>query len=308
MGKIMVTGAAGFIGRHCVVAALARGHSVVAVVRREAAFPAGVEVVVADLNDVQELPAVDAVIHAAASLAGDGTEMARDTIAATKGLIDALQGRVRIVLVSSIAVYDTLSLAVGDVLDETIAVEAKPEQRDGYCRAKLAQEALVMASGQDGFLIRVGAVYGKGRLWNGHLGLAMGPMLLGVGTRGEVPLCYVENCAQALVMATETPVNGVGYLNLVDDDLPDRGAYVQALQSGGWPRFVLPFSWRILQVMAALFGWLPGMPGLLRPAILHARMKPLRYANARLKRRFGWQSNVSFAEAMERSVNRGPHG
>lgn len=308
MGKIMITGAAGFIGRHCVTAALARGHSVVAVVRQETVFEDGVEVIVADLNDVQELPVVDAVIHAAASLAGDAAEMGRDTVAATKGLIEALRGRVRFVLVSSIAVYDTLSVAAGDVLDETTPIESKPQNRDGYCRAKLAQEAVVLASGQDGLLIRVGAVYGKGRLWNGHLGQAIGPVLLRIGARGEVPICYVENCAEALVMAAETPMNGIGYLNLVDDDLPDRAAYVRALQAGGWPRIVLPISWRILQGVAGMIGWVPGLPGLLRTAILHARMKPLCYTNARLKQRFGWRSKVSFEEAMLRSFSRGPHG
>jgi len=301
MGKIMITGAAGFIGRHCVTAALMRGHSVVAVVRQKTVFPDGVRVIVADLNDVQELPTVDVVIHAAASLAGDKAEMERDTVAATKGLIAALHGRAHFVLVSSISVYDTLSLAVGDVLDETTPIESKPQNRDGYCRSKLAQEAVLKVSGLTGFIIRVGAVYGKGRLWNGHLGQAIGPLLLRMGTAGEVPLCYVENCAESLVMAAETPSNGLEYLNLIDEDLPDRGAYVKALKASGWPQFIVPFSWRILQAIAALFGQFSGAPGLLRPAILHARMKPLHYSNMRLKQRLGWQSTVDFTEAMLRS-------
>lgn len=314
MGKIMITGAGGFIGHHCVATARAQGHQVVAVVRQDTdlwADDGGVETLIADLADCPPLPVVDAVIHAAASLAGTPAQMQRDTVAATAGLIAGLSAQEQpplLVLVGSIAVYDTMALSPHDVLDETTPVEANPERRDCYCRAKLEQEALVHDSGLNGFILRVGAVFGPDRLWNSHLGLAFGGVLLRLGRRGQIPLSYVENTAQALVAATQTPVHGVEILNLVDDDLPSRKEYVHAMQASGWPRFVLPVNWRLFAVFASFVGAFPWAPGLLRPAICRARLMPLRYANSRLKLRLDLPPDVPFAEAMLRSVTRGQNG
>jgi hypothetical protein len=44
------------------------------------------------------------------------------------------------------------------------------------------------------------------------------------------------------------------------------------------------------------------MPGLLRPAIIRSRMKPVVYSNARLHERLDWQSSLSFEDAMQRCV------
>jgi nucleoside-diphosphate-sugar epimerase len=311
MGKIMITGAGGYIGRHCVATARARGHQVVALLRRDTGLWAddtGVETLVADLAAPPPLPEVDAVIHAAASLAGSPAQMQRDTLAATAALLEQLQQQTKppqLVLVSSIAVYDTMALSPHDVLNETTPTETVPARRDCYCRAKLEQERLLRGSGLNGFILRVGAVFGPDRLWNGHLGLTFGGVLLRLGRRGKIPLSYVENTALALVVAAETPVHGIETLNVVDDDLPDRATYVRAIQASGWPRIVLPVNWRLFAVFASFVGAFPWAPGLLRPAICRARLMPLDYANTRLKTELDLPPPVPFAKAISRSVNRG---
>ena len=152
---------------------------------------------------------VDAVIHAAAAMSGDEARMQRDTVTATEKTMQAVaKAKVaRVVLVSSLSVYGTGALRAGALVDEDTPLERCPALRDAYCRAKLAQEIAALdgarASGTDLCILRAGAVWGPGRLWNAHLGLALGPVLLRLGKDGQIPLIHVETCAEALVRAAE---------------------------------------------------------------------------------------------------------
>lgn len=298
---ILITGAAGYLGGAVARAALARGHAVRAVVRSGTA-PDGVETV---RNDLADLPAaafegVASVIHCAASLSGDAAAQARDTVAATDRLTGlAARARVaRMVLAGSMAVYSG-ALPPGSTVTEDSPLEPFPEGRDAYLRARLAQEAAARAHrGAMGlWILRLGAVWGPGRLWNAHLGIPLGPVLIRIGAGGEVPLVHVDHAALAMVLAAETAPDGVEVLNILDDDRPDRRSYVAALRrGGGWPRIVLPLPLGLFGAAARL--GLPG-PGLLRGPTLAARMRPLRYANAAARARLGWQPRHGFAEAME---------
>lgn len=319
---IMITGAAGFIGGHCVNLARKRGHKVIAVMRSQAPISADwrndpmVEVLIADLAGapnaklVKAVVKVQAIIHAAASLTGNETQQARDTVMATHGLLRAMDAMPRqerkLILVSSMTVYNVASLQEGSVLDEDTQIEKAPDTRDAYCRNKLMQEAITLQAAQsnklDLFIMRPGAVFGAGRLWNGHLGHALGPILLRLGSKGQVPVSHVTHCAKALVLAAESPVSGVEVINVVDDDLPSRKAYIHTLQKAGWPRIIIPVPWRFLAGLGALCTRIPNLPGLLRPAILKSRIMPLCYSNEKLKQRLGWQADISFYEAMQQSI------
>lgn len=329
MGKIiMITGAAGFIGRHCVKCARERGHTVIAVVRSEVGVLANwqsdpmIEVIVSDLAKDANPQLADAakraetIIHVAASLAGDDAQQARDTVLATKTLLRTMEAMPRqnrkLILVSSIAVYDTAGLQENAVLDESTPIETNLDKRDTYCRNKILQEtAALQAAGSnklDLFIMRPGAVFGPGRLWNAHLGHALGPILLRMGSKGQVPVSHVTHCAKALVLAAETPLSGVEIINVLDDDLPDRKTYIQVLRTTGWPRIVIPMSWRLLVGLGNICVRIPNMPGLLRPAIIKSRMMPLRYSNTKLKKQLGWQADIPFEKAMKRAIlaeNRG---
>ena len=138
MGEItiLVTGAAGFLGRHAVAAARARGHRVRALVRGES-VPEGwrkdtmISVVLTDLAVASPaldaaLDGVDAVIHAAASLGGDKAVQNRDTLLATETLLAAMvrtRPAPRLVLVSSISVYSAMFIAEGSRVDENTPLE-----------------------------------------------------------------------------------------------------------------------------------------------------------------------------------------
>lgn len=270
---LLVTGAGGFVGRHVVADAQARGHHVIAVTRRDIDLSA-----TGAADALRPLVArSDAVIHCAASMSGAHDN---DTIKATQSLLSAMQGQsARLVLVSSIAVYDPTMLRPGSTVDETSQVEETATARDSYTCAKRQQETLASAARPDLWILRPGAVYGPGRLWNAHIGHGIGPVLLRMERGGQLPICHIIRCAEALVSAAERPPQGAQILNIVDDDLPDRDRFIAALRPSGWPRVVLPLNWRLLMPLAKLIRLLRlPAPGVLRPAVLKGRMMPLNYS------------------------------
>ena len=186
--KLLITGASGFVGRHVVGEALERGHRVWAIVRpgsdlRNVAWAehAGVTVAPLDLRQpagLEELIAeVDAVVHLAAVMRGDIEAQRTGTVATTENLLKAMAETVgrRLVLVSSLSVYDYRRIAAFTELDEGSPIEEHPEEREAYCWAKLLQEDLVRRYGREHDLaitiLRLGVVIGPDRTWTDQLGL-----------------------------------------------------------------------------------------------------------------------------------------
>jgi nucleoside-diphosphate-sugar epimerase len=316
MGVIVVTGAGGYLGRYTVAAARARGHEVRAVLRSERPVPetwqtdAKIVSLTCDLaqGDItQVLTGADAVIHAAASLTGDEAMHAVDTIAATERLVEAIAAadpRPQAVLASSLSVYS--GLGPKRLVDEATPLESSPVRRDAYTRAKLAQEEIFRQAGNC-WLVRLGAIYGPGRLWNGHLGPRLGPLLIRIGNGGEIPLVQVARAAEALILAAETRPNGPEPVNVVDDELPDRARFLKALGAAR-PRFSLPIPYGFMVFLARLAALLPGRkPGLLRLEVLAARMRPQRYTNKRAKDRLRWQAGTGFEAAMKAALREDGH-
>lgn len=292
--SLVVTGAAGFLGRAVCAEAAARGHRPRGVVRR----PGQGGDAVCDLAEGVPpalLAGADAVIHCAGALAGDAARMERDTVAATRALMAAARAAgVPVVLAGSMAVY---AGRPGAVIDEDSPLEPEPEARDAYTRAKLAQEAVARAAGVPLRIMRLGALWGPGRLWNAHLGPRLGPVLFLVG-RGPIPLAHVSHAASALLSAAEGRWEGTEVINVLDDDLPDARRFLAALPDP--PRLVLPLPFALLDRAAGLLAPLGAggrLPGLLRRPVLHARMAPRRYSTARLHA-LGWRPRLDFAQGM----------
>lgn len=312
MGLIAITGARGFLGRATIHAALRAGHDVIALTRKPSGtpLPEEVEEIPLDLADpnaplADALAGCDAVIHAASAMSGDAALWRRDTVQATANLLSALkhvEPRPRLVLVSSIAVYD----ATAPRIDEDTPLEARPATRDGYTRSKLAQEALLDGYDGDVWIARPGAIFGPGRIWNAHVGPRLGPLLIRLGNRGEIPLVGLATTASALVTMAETrPPEQVRPVNLVAGDLPDRRRFLAALGRAR-PRVILPLPWRVLMLPARLLSLLPGLgrylPGLLRPRVLAFRMAPKSYSAERARSELNWADDQPFENAVRAAL------
>lgn len=329
--RILITGASGFVGSEVVRQARRRGHRVVALIRPAGRVPDGfgddedLELARLDLRSsdglVDALDGVDSVIHLAAAKAGDLSSQFAGTVVATEHLLAAMgQAGVRdLVAISTFSVYDYGSLASGALLDEQSPIDTAPARRDEYARTKLVQETLYRHFGElpdhRVAILRPGMIYGADNLWHALLGTGLGPAFLRIGARATLPLTYVENCAEAMVLAAEvlaeadSPLDGET-INIVDDDLPTQAAYVAAVQARTTIPPTITVPWPLVRAGAGLLGainrrWLDGrakFPGIAVAERLDARFKPLRYTNDKAKRLLGWTPRHSLDEAIERSL------
>lgn len=324
--KLLVTGANGFLGRHVVAEALRRGHVVRAMVRsvNDAARNGwvgrpNVEWVKADLRSrrglVDAVTGCDAVLHLAAAKSGDMYAQYAGTVVATENLLAAMtESKVRrIVAISSMAVYDYLHMKSGSVVDEDSTLDVACVDRDEYAHTKLVQEKLIRdhaaGHGWDFTVLRPGVIYGRDNLWSARLGMQGRRVWLRIGARAQVPLTYVENCAEAVVLSAEKDEARGQTLHVIDDNPPTQRQYISMLRSRTAPRpYLLPIAWPIMRTLAGLAGVTNRLvfrgrakvPGILVRARLHARSKPLKYPNCKIKQVLGWTPRYSLADALDR--------
>jgi 2-alkyl-3-oxoalkanoate reductase len=328
--KILITGASGFLGQYVVAQALRQGYQVAAVVRpqtKAASLPwhehPNLDLVRLDLRQsrgiVEALTGIDAVIHLAAAKAGDFYAQFAGTVIATENLLTAMpQANVtRLIAISTFSVYDYLKLRSGQWLDETSPIEAKPKNRDEYAQTKLLQEALYRsfseAPSHEVTILRPGMIYGRNNLWHALIGAELGKTRwLKVGGRGILPLTYVENCAEAIVQAIAATAAIGETINLVDDNLPTQHCYTEKILAvTPEPPKLTSISWWGMQSIANTAWWvnqqfLGGqgrLPGILVPAKIHARFKPLRYRNSKAKQLLDWHPRYSLDQAIARSTS-----
>lgn len=324
--RIFVTGAGGFLGTAVVSAAQSCGHEVRALIRdpRRWNGPSddSVELVAGDLRHpdrwVDALDGVDAVIHLAATKGGDLHSQFSGTVVGTERLLDAMERRPprRLVHVSTFSVYDYEALRDGAPLDESSPLEHDPSRRDEYAQTKLVQERLVRdrsaGAAWDLVVVRPGAVWGPGELWDGGGLMGLGPALtLVVAPRAPLKLTYVDNCADALVAAATVPGAAAHTIDIVDDDPPDARTFSAALRKAGLPvrrPVAVPYSVmhgfaRALEaVNRSTLDGRAKLPGVFEPAKLAARAKPLKYPNRVAHDVLGWSPAVSVSEGIRRCV------
>lgn len=332
--KVLITGASGFVGKYIVAAALRAEHQVRAVIRPmtdETAFAwhthPNLELVRCDLrqrNGLREaLEGIDTVIHLAATKGGDFYERFAGTVIGTENLLLAMQDTMQatamphLVVTSTFSVYDYQKLPPQTVLDETAPLIRNPLDRDAYAQTKLIQEEMIREFARDYAapvtIIRPGMIYGREALWHALLGAELSENnWLRIGGKATLPITYVENCVEAIVKAV-TSEKAIGQtVNIVDDHLPTQNRYIDGLlayeQS---PPKLIPVNWLLMQGSANL-AWfvnkrlLKGqarLPGILIPAQLQARFRPLQFSNTRARELLDWTPRYSFEDALKRSYS-----
>lgn len=157
--KILVTGGSGFLGARLIPKLVDDGHQVFALARSKSSTDTvrslGATPVQGDLDSPEELalPAVDAVVHAAAlfRFAGPRAPYFRANVVGTQALLKAARraGAATFVYISAAAlVMDDSGTPLRNV-DE--AAPTHPESFSGYIASKSQGEAAVLAANQPGF-------------------------------------------------------------------------------------------------------------------------------------------------------------
>jgi 2-alkyl-3-oxoalkanoate reductase len=330
--KLLITGAGGFLGRYVVAEALHRGHAVRAMLRggaKDDQLPwinhPNLQIVRADLRSrrglADAITGVDAVVHLAASKSGDLYTQYAGTVVASENLLAAMDeaGVRKIVLISSFSVYAYQQIASFSVLDENSPIEKDAFERDEYAHTKLVQERLVREHASRNnwsfVILRPGVIFGKDNLYTARLGMQAGRVLLRMGALARMPLTYVENCAQAIVLAAESESASGQTLNIVDDQMPSQRRYCSLIRKHLSPRpLIVPIPFVVMRLLAGLavttnkmlFGGRAKIPGIFVPAKLEARCRPLRFSNAKIKQVLGWSPKYGLMEALQRSTADSP--
>jgi nucleoside-diphosphate-sugar epimerase len=189
-------------------------------------------------------------------------------------------------------------------------LEDAPQERfDAYGFGKLKQEELVKEYGKKYkfpyVIVRPGYVFGPGKTeLNRRVGVNAFGFFVQVDGSHFLPLTFVDNCAEAIVLAgVKANVDGEIF-NVVDDELPTGGQFLKAykkrvksFRSIRIPYFV---GYGLCSIWEKYSKWSKGQlfPVFNRRRCV-AEWKRNRYSNQRLKDRLGWKPRVPMQQAME---------
>jgi len=326
---VLVTGANGFIGSKVVKGLLARGFQRIRCFTRSSngrleAFAemegvgSRLEILTGNLLSQQDCTDatknVKVIFHLAA---GRGEKSFPDafmnSVVTTRNLLEAAatnQCLKRFVNVSSFSVYSNQRKEFGQLLEESSPIEQSPALRgEAYCFAKVEQEQIVLeyarTRGVPYAIVRPGQVYGPGNEGiTGRVGIGTFGIFLHLGGGNQLPLTYVDNCADAIILAGIKPGAENQIFNVVDDDLLSsrkflrlykknvssfRSLYIPHLVS-----YVLCYLWEKYSARSQ-----EQLPPVFNRRRWHAYWKSTTYSNKKLKKCLGWQPNVRTEDGLK---------
>lgn len=326
---VLVTGAAGFIGAkvvqvlleygcgniRCFVRPSSRLDRLQGILRSQQGS-SRVEIVSGDLLSPEDcanaVAGVSVIHHLAASFDKSFENTFRNSVETTRNLLEAFakvrQPR-RFVHVSSFAVYSNFRMPRHAVLDEASPLEDSPRERhDAYAFGKLKQEEVVRelgrAHGLPFVVLRPGTVFGPGkRELTGRIGTWVGPVYLHVGGGNLLPLTYVDNCADAIVLAgMRLGIEGEVF-NVVDDELLTSRQFLRAYRRRVGGFFCVPFPYVAAYGLCSVCEFCrkgsARVPATFNRRHCAAEWKGNRFSNRKLHDGLGWKPRVPMKDAME---------
>lgn len=329
--RILVTGATGFVGPRVVGCLLDRGFRNLVCFARPSSdlarieassncrpLGARVEVLKGNLLSREDCEAackdVAVIFHLAA---GTGEKSFPDAFmnsaVTTRNLLDASLHCARLrrfVLVSSFAVYSNRQKS--RLLEESCPIEEHPELRgEAYCFAKVRQEQILTEYGRSFgvpyVVVRPGSVYGPGKDGIiGRVGIGAFGIFVHLGGSNTIPLTYVDNCAEAIVLAGLVKGVESEVFNVVDDDLPSSREFLRLYKEnvGHFKAVYLPHaaSHALCYLWEKYSQWSNGqLPPIFTRRRWYAYWRKTRYSNQKLKARLGWTPKMPTAEGLRQS-------
>jgi nucleoside-diphosphate-sugar epimerase len=154
-------------------------------------------------------------------------------------------------------------------------------------------------------MVRPGYVFGPGKTAvTGRVGIDSFGRFLHLGGSNQIPLTYLDNCAEAIVLAgLKRGVEGEVF-NVVDDNLPSSRGFLRLYKRNVRPiksvylphsvSYILCYLWERYAV------WSEGqLPPVYNRKRWHANWRKTRYSNQKLKTQLGWTPKVTMAEGLK---------
>lgn len=253
------------------------------------------------------------IYHLAAGVEKSFPGCVLNSVVTTRNLLDAtLKGNAlkRFVNISSMGVYSNEKIERGGVLDESCEMDRRIlDRHEPYAYAKAKQDDLLMEYGRKYkipyVILRPGAVFGPGKKnITSRVGIDTFGIFLHLGGGIQIPFTFVDNCAEAIVLAgLKKGVDGEIF-NIVDDDLPSSLGFLRAFKKNARQfRSIYvpyPFFYAFSYLWEKYSIWSKGQ---LPPAFNRNRCRTYykgnRYPNEKNKRLLGWVPRVPIKEAMK---------
>lgn len=327
---ILVTGANGYIGTRVVSTLLAYGFKHVRCLTRAASnasrlenlakdfVGARLEVVKGNLLSREDClrvaDGVAVIYHLAAGVEKSFPGCFLNSVVTTRNLLEAVikeKTLKRFVNISSIAVYSNEKIPRGGLLDESCEVDTKFVERfEPYTYGKAKQDEIVLEYAQKYKLpyviVRPSVVFGPGKAKiTDRIGSSTFGVFLHLGLNNRIPLTYVDNCAEAIVLAgLKKGIEGQSFI-IVDDDLP-RSREFLSLYKRNVRRFLsIPIPYPIWFSFCYLWEryskWSEGqLPPVFNRRACSVYWKGNKFSNSKAKELLGWRPRVPMQEGLER--------
>jgi nucleoside-diphosphate-sugar epimerase len=255
------------------------------------------------------------IFHLAAGIEKTFPGCFMNSVITTRNLLESTLGGKnirRFLNVSSFAVYSNMNMRRRAMLDETCEVESKfMERYDAYCFGKVKQDEIVMEYGKQYnipyVIVRPGVVYGPGARGSIHSRVGIGTfgVFLHLGGSNSLPLTYVDNCADAIVLAgLKKGIDGEIF-NIVDDNLPTSRKFLRLYKKNVKHFRSIYVPYRIFYLFCYLWEkyskWSVGqLPPAFNRRKCAAEWKGNRYSNKKLRDLLKWEPKLPPDERLKR--------
>lgn len=327
---ILVTGANGFVGTRVVRTLLSYGFKKVRCLTRSTSksgnfedirkefVEASLEIVKGNLlsrDDCGRLAeGVSIIYHLAAGVEKSFPGCFLNSVVTTRNLLEAViqeQMLKRFVNISSIAVYSNEKIPRGGLLDESCEVDTKFVERwEAYTYGKAKQDEIVLEYAHKYnmpyVIVRPSVVFGTGKAKiTDRIGTNTFGIFLHLGLNNKVPLTYVDNCAEAIVLAgLREGIEGQVF-NIFDDDLPTSREFLKLYKREVRRFFSIPipyWAWFFFCYLWEKYSkWSEGqVPPVFNRRVCSIYWKGNRYSNTKAKELLGWRPRVQMSDALQR--------
>jgi nucleoside-diphosphate-sugar epimerase len=236
-----------------------------------------------------------------------------NSVVTTRNLLEAAASDgclKRFVNISSFSVYSNQQKSHGILLDESCPVEQSAALRgEAYCFAKVEQDQIVIeygkARGIPYAIVRPGQVYGPGNEGiTGRVGIGTFGIFLHLGGSNTLPLTYVDNCADAIILIGLKHGTDGQIFNVVDDDLPTSRTFLRLYKKnvGTFPSLYVShaLSYVLCYLWEKYSAWSQEqLPPAFNRRRWHSYWKSTTYSNEKLKKQLGWTPRVCTEDGLK---------